>query len=191
MSGPTVVVRTVPVGVNYPRQPVISGRPVIGETLPGLRRSVDRNAADHVHLPVAALRRRPELRWEVLHHSKTINDALEAVLDLAPAVSHTPSAAELLAAGGYQTSFRALEPGHLTIEWTTERRARTVRVAFARGTFGHRGTYPVKIGLTPEGEGAVGGQPSPAHEAGASYEGHKVIQAVVAQRDGRFRYVAP
>jgi hypothetical protein len=242
VSGPTVVVRIVPVGVNYTRQPVISGRPVIGQTLrvsdgawtgtppitftyqwqrcggvlnpggksftivcvdiPGATQNTytvtsadagrvmlayvtGTNSASSYRLPASAY------TLPVPEPPKTISAALEAVLDLAPGVSHTVSAAELLAAGGYGTSFRALKPGDLTIEWTTMSKHRTVRVAFAHRTFRHRGTYPVKIGLTRKGRALLRGEHRLRMRLVASYEGHKVIEAVVERRDGRFRYVAP
>jgi len=242
VSAPTVVVRTLPVGVNYTKQPVISGRPVIGQTLrvsdgvwtgtppitftyqwqrcggvlnpggktftivcvdiPGATQNTytvtnadagklmlayvtGTNSVSSYRLPASAY------TLPVPEPPKTINDALEAVLDLAPAVSRTVSVAELLAAGGYRTSFRALKPGHLTIEWTTQSKHRTVRVAFARRTFGHRGTYPVKIGLTRKGRALLRSAHRLRMRLVASYEGHTVVQAVVERRDGRFRYVAP
>jgi hypothetical protein len=242
VSAPSVVVRTLPVGVNYTRQPVISGRPVIGETLrvsdgvwtgtppitfsyqwqrcggvlnpggqsstivcvdiPGATQNTYTvTTADAGKLMLAYVMGTNSVSSYRLHASaytlpvpeppKTISDALEAVLDLAPGVSHTVSAAELLAAGGYRTSFRALKPGHLTIEWTTQIKHRTVRVAFARRTFRQRGTYPVKIGLTRKGRALLRADHRLRMRLVASYEGHKVTQAVVEQRNGRFRYVAP
>jgi hypothetical protein len=242
VSAPTVVVRALPVGVNYTSRPVISGRPVIGQTLrvsdggwtgtppitfsyqwqrcggvlnpggksftivcvdiPGATQNTytvtgadagklmlafvtGTNSVSSYRLPASGY------TLPVPEPPKTISDALEAVLDLAPGVSHTVSAAELLAAGGYRTSFRALKPGRLTIEWTTQSKHRTVRVAFARRTFRHRGTYPVKIGLTRRGRALLRGEDRLRMRLVASYQGHKIIEAVVERPDGRFRYVAP
>ena len=230
VSAPTVVVRTLPVGVNYTSQPVISGRPVIGQTLrvsnggwtgtppitfsyqwqrcggvlnpggksftivcvdiPGATQNTytvttadagklmlayvtGTNSVSSYRLPASAY------TLPVPEPPKTISDALEAVLDLAPGVSRTVSAAELLAAGGYRTSFRALKPGQLTSRMDDPeqaqdgaRRVRAQDVSPARHV-------PGQDRADPEGEGAAAGRPSPADEA------RGVLRGAQAHRGGR------
>ena len=249
VSAPTVVVRELPVGVNYTAQPVISGRPVIGQTLkvsngawtgtppitftyqwqrckgvpnpggksftiactdiPGATRNTYTvTVADAGALLLALVTGHNVVDSFELHSTsytqpvpeppKTVEDALDAVLDLAPGgVGSTVSASRLLAAGGYRTTFTAVRPGRLGIRWMTPGR-HPVLVGSLRATFHKRGSHPVEIALTRRGRAMLRHNHHLHLVLVATFQGfarlatrYTVKEAVVEERNGRFRYVPP
>ena len=242
VSAPTVVVRTLPVGVNYTSRPVISGRPVIGQTLrvsnggwtgtPPITFSYQWQRCGGVLNPDGVLhhrlRRHPRSDAEHVHGDHRRRRQADAGVrdgheqrELLPAPRQRIHAAGARAAeddqrcarGGARSGSRGqphdvrgraarrrrlpdvvqgTQAGpYSTIEWTTQSKHRTVRVAFAHRTFRQRGTYPVKIGLTRKGRALLRGDRRLRMRLVASYEGHEGHPGGRRAANGRFRYVAP